>query len=299
MNDRTRDTGSGKSVAVVVPVHNRLELTKRFLQSFAKIEYPTFKFVIIDDGSTDGTADWLEQNYPLAVVLRGNGDLWWTGGTNVGVRYAIEHDFDFVLTINNDSIVEPTFLTCLVETAGTLPKTIVGSCLLQLADPEYLWCLGGTMDWKKGRPFRHKHSLEPKSTTERLSQPFHTEVLTGCGTLVPTEVFRTVGLYDGRWFPQYHADSELVLRARRYGYDSVVDLHAVVYNDVKATWQRRSWSEVFFSRRSPYYWRPILMAHFRYCPWWLIPISIIRLYGGTIYCLWRQSASSERDGVVA
>src|SRR5690606_22170104 len=89
------------------------------------------------------------------------------------------------------------------------------------------------------------------------------ELLTGCGTLIPTSCFREVGLYDARWCPQYHGDSELILRARKSGYEAVVALTAYVWNDVK----HGSVVSSLFSRRSATYWKPHLILFQRYAPW--------------------------------
>jgi GT2 family glycosyltransferase len=118
---------SPPSVAVVVPVHGRLPLTLRFIESFRHVIYPPYRLVIVDDGSPDDTAAVLTREHPELVLLRGDGNLWWAGATNLGVRYALDEGFDFVLTINNDAVVSPEFLGRLVETAAENPNSIVGS----------------------------------------------------------------------------------------------------------------------------------------------------------------------------
>src|ERR1022692_2974038 len=100
----------GPNVAVVVPVYGRLAKTLRFIESFQRVEYDSYALVIVDDASPDGTGERLARDYPNVTVLRGNGHLWWTEGTNLGVRYALEQGFDYVLTINNDTCVSPDFL---------------------------------------------------------------------------------------------------------------------------------------------------------------------------------------------
>ena len=94
------------NICVVVPVRNRIELTKRFLEAFFKSTYKCFTMVIVDDASTDSTVEYITKKYPEVVLLHGDGNLWWTGATNMGVKYAIENNYDYVLTINNDSVVE-------------------------------------------------------------------------------------------------------------------------------------------------------------------------------------------------
>ena len=75
--------------------------------------------------------------------------------------------------------------------------------------------------------------------------------------LEPAECFREIGLYDRTWFPHYHADSELVLRAARRGWNILADLHALIWNDEPNTCRAKH----PFSLRSAVYWRPMLAIH--------------------------------------
>src|SRR6516164_5363299 len=92
-------------VALVVPVHNKIALTIRFLESLRAVSYPKYSVIVVDDGSQDGTSRIVELRFPEVIVLKGHGNLWWSGATNLGVRYALKHGYDYVLTINNDSRV--------------------------------------------------------------------------------------------------------------------------------------------------------------------------------------------------
>jgi GT2 family glycosyltransferase len=268
-------------VAVVVPVYNAIEATTRFLRAFRDVRYPNYSIIIVDDGSTDGTSGVVARGFPEVILLRGSGELWWSGATNAGVVFAQNHGFDFVLTINNDAQMEPTFLDYLVATAESRPRHIVGSRINFLEPSDKVWAVGGYMDWPTGRIFQlHDHGKDEHDVLALRTNPVQVEILTGCGTLVPIACFREVGLYDERWFPQYHGDSEFVLRAARRGYRAVVDLRAVVYNDAShscgATCATRR--EVIFARRSTHYWRPMLAIHARYCPWRYRLASITQVY---------------------
>jgi GT2 family glycosyltransferase len=254
-------------VAVVVPVYNKIALTVRFLKSFRKVRYPNYTVIVVDDGSQDGTSDVLKTQFPDVVVLPGNGDLWWSGATNLGVKYALKHGYEFVLTINNDSRVTADFLTRLVRTAQAHPRSIVGCRINLLDEPSRVWGAGGRMDWSSGVVLQLICAgLPEKEVLAMAPSPWRVAALPGCGALVPTQCYREVGLYDAKNFPQYHGDSEFTFRAGAHGYSVLVDLHAVVYNDARNTSPVKSGWRYFFSKRSPGYWRPVMVIHAQYCP---------------------------------
>lgn len=248
-------------VAVCVPVFNKIELTCRFLKSFSEIDYKNHTVIITDDGSTDGTPWILKERFPNVVVLSGDGNLWWSGGTNRAVEYALHHGYDYVLTINNDVSVAKDFLTRLVDTAEAFPRSIVGSLICQMEEPEKVWAAGGYMDWPNDILFQLHHWGEDRATVVANHQnPKEVDILTGCGTLIPAACFREIGAYDVKWFPQYHADSEYVLRARKAGYRAIVALDAVIWNDCGNS----SLVDNMFSKRSVFYWRPHYAIRKRY-----------------------------------
>ncbi len=265
---------SKPTVAVVVPLFNRLPLTQRFVQSFRDVlgEYHTLVFV--DDGSTDGTKEWLASNCPDAIVIQGNGTLWWTGATNAGVEYALSHGFDFVFTINNDATLSPEVLLKIVESAATNPSSVIGCRLHDYNATDHIWAIGGKANWRRGRPF-DIHKPDSLDSEKRLVE---VEILPGCGVLIPCQCFREIGLYNQRWYPQYHADSEFTLRAAKSGYRILVDTKAIVWYDTDNSFQSRSLWSSLFSRRSPAFWKPVFAYHVAYCPWYLIGPSILRFY---------------------
>jgi GT2 family glycosyltransferase len=279
---------------VVVPVFNQLRLTVRFLESFRQVAYPARQIIIVDDGSQDGTATHIRRDFPEVTVLEGDGNLWWAGAMNRGVRHALQQGYSYVLSLNNDTLVHPDFLDYLVETAEKHPGSIVGSRINFIHEPTRIWAVGSSMHWGKGKLFHLLHHGEDESRVlARQTNPYPVESLTGCGTLVPARSFEEVGLYDEQRYPQYHADSEFVLRAARRGYRALVDLRAVVWNDSHNTCavSIRRFTDFFLSRRSAVYWRPILAIHRDYCPRHLMLTSLLQHYA---WYLWFHDPRARR-----
>jgi len=243
-------------VYAVVPAFNRCEKTLRFLRSFQQVTYPNRRVVIVDDGSTDGTRFAIELNHPDVPVLQGHGNLWWAGGTNMGIRYALEQGADYILTINDDGVAEPDFLTHMVNVARQNPMYIVG-CRLHCQDrPDEIWSIGTELVMKGGAFFSLNHAGERWSDIrDRIPDPYPVTAMPGNGVLIPRAVFKTAGFYDEKNLPQYHADSDLVLRARRFGFKPVISTRSVLLNHILEKPLVNNRIDLIFSKKSDRYWR--------------------------------------------
>ncbi len=217
---------------IIIPVYNRKEYTKKCLLSLRNQTYKGFEIVVVDDGSTDGTSEMVGREFPEVTVLQGDGNLWWTGAINLGIRHSLERssDGDLVLVINNDLEVPKNYLENLVSFARQYKNALVGSVVVDINHTDQILFGGVNVNWDTA-----KQRLVNKN--ERLSS-FHksyfveSDFLTGRGTLVPVEVFKQIGLYDDRHFQQC-GDTELPLRAVKKGYRLLVFYGAVIFSHVK------------------------------------------------------------------
>jgi len=284
-------------VYVVVPAHNRRELTLACARALATQTYTATTIVVVDDGSTDGTAAAVREAFPAVVVLQGDGNLWWTGAVNMGVEWALARcaDSDFLLTLNDDTFVEPGYAARLVETARGLPGSLVGSVLVTDDEQQIVVDGGVRVNWMTakyrvlgaGRPL-----LDVQESGTRESD---VDVLSGRGTLVPTEVFRCIGHYDSARLPHYAADYEFSRRAARAGYGLCVDRRAVVVSvdepgtsgptrSARSPLRTVMWH--LGSRKSPRcVWYRIRFARLA-CPWYALPSYLVfdltRVMGGSV-----------------
>lgn len=239
-------------VYIVTPVFNNIVLTLRFLASLAGITYANYRIVIVDDGSSDGTESTIRENYPDVLILKGTGSLWWAGATNQGIRYALENCAEYILTINNDALVNDDFLDQLVKTALENGNAIIGCRIMHLEDPSKIWSMGGGFDWDTLPVLRLIRSGEYIDSTDEEIRCEVVRFLCGNGTLLPAMCFRKLGFYDESRFPQYHADSEYCLRAGDNGYKILIDSNAVIFNDTRniGSKKKNSLWNILFSRQS-------------------------------------------------
>ena len=112
----------------------------------------SFQVIVIDDGSLDGSGDWIRSNYPKVLITEGDGNLWWSGSINEGARLAFkDNETTHVLWWNNDIIPEKDYFRNLVEILGGLEdNVIIGSKIYVAENPEEIWAMGGVFNPVKG-----------------------------------------------------------------------------------------------------------------------------------------------------
>src|ERR1700730_511559 len=100
-------------ICILIPIHNRIEMTKQGLNSlFSALRHfnenglsqTSYKVVVIDDGSKDGSKEWIKEHYKDCEILIGDGNLWWSGAINKGIEYALTIDkLTHVILWNDDT----------------------------------------------------------------------------------------------------------------------------------------------------------------------------------------------------
>lgn len=212
-------------VFICIPVHNRVELTLECLKSIYGQSYRNFQVIICNDGSTDNSETAVKEKYPDVIILEGDGNLWWTGSMNRCVKRALElaGEEDFIYTLNNDTVLRRNSLSCLVSNASQ--NTIICSLNVFYNNPEKI----ERSAFRKTRIT--KRLISVTKWGEKINGRkglFEITTCSGKGVLLPVKVFKNVGLYDETNLPHYHADIELVHRAKQNGYKIMVSFDSVV-----------------------------------------------------------------------
>ncbi|MEP0919594.1 glycosyltransferase family 2 protein [Leptolyngbya sp. DQ-M1] len=204
------------TIAILLTCYNRREKTLRCLQALSEQNLPLgieLKPYLIDDGSTDGTAEAVRQNYPNVRVRQGTGSLFWNGGTRLAFETAQAEDPDYYCLLNDDTMLYPYALRALLEVSDKLAaqgeqKAIVVASTLDpdTNQPSY----GGVAQTYFWHPLKF-HQVNPDLKQPRRCDTFH-----GNCVLIP----RTVAALVGNFNPVYThnlADHDYGLRARRQG----------------------------------------------------------------------------------
>lgn len=282
-----------KKIALIIPVFNGLSYTKecltRLYELFSHIENPqaSFQIVLVDDSSKDGTSEWVNSNFPQTHIVFGDGSLWWSGGINKGVKYAIDElKVDFILWWNNDILPEDDYfknLTELIERNEA--KTIYGSKIKYFDRKDRIWGFGGEFFTRKG----NKHMLgtyEPDD--ERFAKEREVDWFAGMGTIFPVSVYSGVGYLDAKNFPQYHGDSDFTFRCKLAGYKLIVSPKLVIYNHTENTGNEHdnSWKQLFRSLKdikSNYHLKKDILFYRKYATSPLAYSILVKKYSEYIF----------------
>ena len=219
-------------VVAVTPVHNRRDETLRCLRSLFRSDLSDIDLhvIVVDDGSTDESAGAIRQQFPNVEILTGDGNLWYTGGMNLGLAGALKHAPDYILGFNNDSIFDEQCVRQLVECAEENPRSVVGAILLDWETPHKLFQVAPRWEtWTGG--FRHWRHQTIWTIPQK---PWEVDLIVGNCVLFPADAVKQVGLMDIKKFPQY-GDAEYTPRMKRRGWHLLIEPKARIFckpNDI-------------------------------------------------------------------
>jgi len=223
-------------VHIIIPVHNRLSYTINCLDSIKLTVKDEHSVTVVDDGSTDGTSAYIRGNYPDVRIVRGDGDLFWTGSMKIGVESVLEgaDSDDFIMSLNNDVILRDGSVEELLKEAKKCGKNLYGSLSLGIVDKDTIVPSGTIVKSWILNLTSHVYSSNSYRSLSDYS-PVKVDILTGRSVLYPVEVFRAIGNFNAQDFPHYGGDDEFTIRANRLGWGLRLVPKSAVYIDQNAT----------------------------------------------------------------
>ena len=259
-------------VSIITLTWNSYEVTRDCLLTLKKLDYPNFEIIVVDNGSTDGSQEKLDRDFPEVRHLRNTSNLGFSGGNNVAIRDALARDTDYLLLLNNDTIVSPSFLRELVEVAeGDSRIGLLSPKIYYFEPPDKIWYAGGVRKPLRGLPKNlglHQRDDGDNSATRE------TTFCTGCALLIKAAVVRQIGLLDEVFFLGFE-DADWSVRASQAGFKGVYVPAAVIWHrDGYATRKNLGWAgrDYHFIRNR------ILFArkHLKHRHWPSFTLSVIK-----------------------
>jgi GT2 family glycosyltransferase len=236
-------------IYVLIPVFNRLDYTKAVLICLrAQTFYKFLKIIVINDGSTDGTMQYLSSCDDVSIIS-GDGNLWWAGAMQKGLDFVSKswQDADFLLFLNNDIIFENDYIECLVNQSLALRGASVGSIVCEQGDGFLKAVSIGPIFNMKNYELIDALVKVGSTRLENLMPYYEVDALSGRGVLYPVVAAKKTYGFRAKFLPHYLADYEYACRIRGSGAQLVVSTSAIVIsppiygNDISKMgfWQRK------------------------------------------------------------
>jgi GT2 family glycosyltransferase len=214
-------------VSVITLNWNGKDDTIDCIASLQKLTYPNYDIVVVDNGSTDGSVSALRAQYPNITIIENGRNLGYAEGFNEGLRYAYASCADYLLILNNDTIVDPSVLTALIRVAETDRKIgfVSGKVYFQ-AQPNMLETVG-----RYNHPLLIAGQLVGLEEIDRgqYDQLKEYDFLDDVFLLVRRETFAETGGYDPNFF-LYYEETDWCIRVRKAGYKLVYTPEAKIWH---------------------------------------------------------------------
>jgi GT2 family glycosyltransferase len=202
------------SVAVIVLNWNGTDDTVECLRSLARVDYPRREIVVVDNGSRESPRARIAAEFPSVTYLETAANLGYAGGNNIGIRHALAREHDYVFVLNNDTIVEPEFLTQAVTVAASSDSIgVVGIKILAWDRPGCVWVAYGQVTYRQGLVRLIGYYEQDNGAFDEQRD---VDWVPGTAMLFPRHALERVGLFDERFFA-YHEDVDWCTRAREQG----------------------------------------------------------------------------------
>lgn len=217
------------NIYVVIPNWNGKELLKPCLDSVSN-QAQKVEVIVVDNGSSDGSVDFVKNRYPNVRVIELEKNYGFTGGVNAGIREALVNKARYIALLNNDATVEPDWLDNLVIVANSDAKVGIVTSKILRSDKKHLDSTGDFYSiW--GLPFpRGRNEIDRGQYDDKL------EVFgaSGGASLYKTSMLKEIGLFDQDFFA-YFEDVDISFRAQLAGWKVHYESKAIVYHKVGAT----------------------------------------------------------------
>lgn len=200
---------------IITAVHNRYDITKRFVESLKSQTYKDIHFILVDDGCTDGTVKMVQEEYPNSTILRGDGSLWWGGSMHLAYKTLMSRplkDNDTVFYVNDDSRWGNDYVEKAISILECQPNALLTGCAYGI---------------KTGSYFDGPVNFNLKTGEVTLLQAGSTSNCTSTRSLcLKYGVFKQLGGFHPILLPHYASDYEYTIRAGKKGYPIIsnVDL---------------------------------------------------------------------------
>lgn len=209
-----------ETTTVIIPNYNGVKFMEECISALKAQTYRNFKLLVVDNGSSDGSVEWLKEHRIDTIYLKENTGF--SGAVNIGIKAS---STPYVLLLNNDTRVDEYFIAEMVRAVEQSPRIFsVSSKMIQMYHPDLMDDAGdmySLLGWAYQRGVGQDIRRYRKSC----------RVFSACAgaAIYRREIFEEIGYFDEMHFA-YLEDIDVGYRARIAGYDNIYCPAAIVYH---------------------------------------------------------------------
>lgn len=230
-------------VGIVILNYNGKALVERCLRSVAESPYANKEVIVVDNASTDGSAEYLRAWFPDVLILENAENLGIAGGRNRGFREAIRRRCDYILSLDNDARIDGQLIDELVKVAESDSHIgVVGPKTYADDDSRTIQCAGGRITYTQNVCAQRGLGEADRGQYDKIED---VDYFPGFGFMARRDVFEKLNFVDENFYGYGHEDSDFCVRATQLGY-------RVVYVPKALLWHRGSSTIGGYSPRKKY-----------------------------------------------
>jgi GT2 family glycosyltransferase len=234
-------------VYIVILNFNSGEDTVNCIKSLEKINYANFKIVVVDNASKDNSLDIIKNKCTFDKLIVSEENLGYANGNNIGIRYALENNAEYICILNNDTEVEPDFLNILMDRMVKDGRIgIIGPCICDFKEREKVQTMGADINLYTGLA---QGKFKNYDYSRVGNMELKVDYLGGACFVVRKKVFETVGLIPENYF-LFYEETEFCLRTKKAGFDIVSIGSSRIFHKRSATIAKFKGLSYFFLNRN-------------------------------------------------
>lgn len=266
-------------IAIIVLVYNGRNYLPDLLSSLRSQNYPQefCEIILVDNASSDGSVEYIKTNFSEFTLIQNQNNEGFAKGNNIGIKYALKREFDYIVLLNQDTAVEPNWLKEIIEGAEKDERIAAVQPLILFWNVKDKINSSGNQVHFLGFGFCEGFNFNVKDGQSEKKEIFYSS---GAGVLFKAKVLKEAGLFDENLF--YTEDLDLGWRIRLAGYEIINAPKAVIYHKYSFSRNKNKYYFLEFGRLFT------ILKNYQITTIFLIlPLLIFWETGITIYSFWK------------
>lgn len=235
-------------VGIVLVNYNGKNYNEECIDSILKSTYKNIEVIVVDNASSDNSVKILKEKYSNDIIVVETGlNLGFSGGNNVGIKLALEKKCDFILLLNNDTVISEDMIEVMLKSSIINEYAVISPKIYYYDNKKVIWSAGADMIWKKGIPAQRGIDEVDEG---QYDIECNVEIATGCCLLIHKNIIHRVGFLPDDYF-LYYEDTDYTTKIVRDGYKLLYIPSAKMYHKVSAsTGGEESFNYIYYNTRN-------------------------------------------------